>query len=251
MKTGDRHIVHADGGEAAEAPWESGTSVFDPVLCELAYKWWAPPGGTILDPFAGGSVRGIVAAMLGYHYTGVDLSQPQIAANVQQGATILDHSHRLPLWIAGDSRVALPPGPYDYLFTCPPYGSLERYSDDPRDISTYELDAFDEAYRHIIAQACARLADDRFATVVVGDYRLKDGTYANFVSRTIDAFAAAGLALYNEAILITVAGSLPVRAHAQFSANRKLGKSHQNVLSFVKGDPRRAAAACKTEEQLA
>ena len=38
-----------------------GISVFDPVLTELMYNWFCPENGTILDPFAGGSVRGIVA----------------------------------------------------------------------------------------------------------------------------------------------------------------------------------------------
>ena len=42
-----------------------GTSIFDPVLCEIAYRWFCPPAGRVLDPFAGGSVRGIVAALLG------------------------------------------------------------------------------------------------------------------------------------------------------------------------------------------
>lgn len=41
----------------------SATSIFDPVLCELAYRWFCPQGGTIIDPFAGGSVRGVVAAL--------------------------------------------------------------------------------------------------------------------------------------------------------------------------------------------
>jgi len=40
-------------------------SIFDPVICELVYRWWCPPCGLVLDPFAGGSVRGIVAAKLG------------------------------------------------------------------------------------------------------------------------------------------------------------------------------------------
>jgi hypothetical protein len=30
----------------------------------------------------------------------------------------------------------------------------------------------------------------------------------------------------------------------QFSSGRKLGKTHQNVLVFIKGDPRKATAAC-------
>jgi hypothetical protein len=60
------------------------TSIFDPVLCELVYRWFCPPGGVVLDPFAGGSVRGVVAACLGLQYVGVDLSQRQVAANREQ-----------------------------------------------------------------------------------------------------------------------------------------------------------------------
>jgi hypothetical protein len=50
--------------------------------------------------------------------------------------------------------------------------------------------------------------------------------------------------LYNEAILVTAVGSLPIRVRRQFESARKLGKTHQNVLVFVKGDPRKAAEAC-------
>ena len=48
----------------------SGTSIFDPVLCEVIYNWFAPEKGIVFDPFAGGSVRGAVAEMLGRHYIG-------------------------------------------------------------------------------------------------------------------------------------------------------------------------------------
>jgi len=41
---------------------------------------------------------------------------------------------------------------------------------------------------------------------------------------------------YNEAILINSAGSLPIRITKQFEAGRKLGRTHQNVLVFIKGD---------------
>jgi hypothetical protein len=50
-------------------------SIFDPVLCEIMYRWFCPPGGQILDPFAGGSVRGIIAGSLDYNYTGIELRQ--------------------------------------------------------------------------------------------------------------------------------------------------------------------------------
>lgn len=225
---------------------QSGTSIFDPVLCELAYRWFSPPAGRVLDPFAGGSVRGIVAAMLGRRYTGIDLRAEQIAANEDQAAAIC--KDLMPEWIAGDSRNMgdLLPAGYaaDFVFSCPPYGDLETYSDDPDDLSTMDYPAFVTAYREIITAAVANLAPDRFACFVVGDFRDKKGFYCGFPSATIAAFEAAGARLYNEAVLVTAVGSLPIRAGRAFESARKLGKTHQNVLVFCKGDPRRATEAC-------
>ena len=98
-------------------------------------------------------------------------------------------------------------------------------------------EGFIEAYREIIKESVDCLNNNRFAIFVVGDYRDKDGFYRNFVSDTISAFEDAGAKLYNECILLTVAGSLPIRIHKQFAQNRKLGKTHQNILIFFKGDP--------------
>jgi len=152
-----------------------------------------------------------------------------------------------PIWHVGDSNKVLADeaigDDFDFVFSCPPYGDLEVYSDDPDDISTLDMAGFDAIYAEIIAKAVARLADNRFACFVVGDYRDKRGIYANFVSKTIAAFEAAGAPLYNEAILITSVGSLPIRTAKQFRSTRKLGKTHQNVLVFVKGDPRKAVEA--------
>ena len=98
-------------------------------------------------------------------------------------------------------------------------------------------EAFVEAYRAIIAASVARLRPDRFAVFVVGDYRDRRGFYRNFPADTIAAFQAAGATLYNEAILITALSTVPMRAAIPFQRARKLGKTHQNVLVFYKGDP--------------
>ena len=413
---------------------QSATSIFDPVLCEVAYRWFSPPGGLVLDPFAGGSVRGVVAAKLGRRYIGIDLSEEQVQANRQQAAAIfqaepeapvrvkvsakmarlrfngcdpeyirttchasccessvhpsgvriavlrderdalqargaaidadgylqpvgkrcpfkteadlcglhvtpdkpfgciaspftlndndtlivrnrytklkcfkdgrqlpayvafrasldllfgaqeaaricahmeggggdleaampaasyaklrendatrrgaLDGQGQCPTWLVGDSRQLLQDAPgveADFLFSCPPYADLERYSDDPRDLSTMPYSEFRTAYREVIARACARLKVDRFACFVVGEIRDKKGAYYDFVGDTVQAFRDAGLEFYNEAIFVTPVGSLPMRAGMMFSSTRKLGKSHQNVLVFLKGDARRAVLAC-------
>lgn len=234
----------------ADAQPSSGTSIFDPVLCELAYRWFCPPDGTVLDPFAGGSVRGIVANTLGRRYVGIELRAEQVGANREQAERICKAEPR-PEWIVGDSReigTLCPDVEADLVFSCPPYADLEVYSDNPADLSTLDYPEFVAAYRTIIAAAVARLKPDRFACFVVGDIRDKRGIYRGFVSDTIAAFRDAGMELYNDAVLVTAIGSLPLRVGKQFSAARKLGKTHQNVLVFVKGDPRVATEACGAVE---
>jgi len=231
-----------EGGDASA----TGTSIFDPVLCELAYRWFSPPGGLILDPFAGGSVRGIVAAKQGRKYIGIDLQKRQLEANFEQGEEICTKGDPKPDWRCGDSRdiAKLVKEQADFIFTCPPYADLERYSDDPKDLSTLGYEEFRKVYTEIIKAACSRLKPNRFACFVVGDVRGKDGNYYNFPGHTVEAFAAAGLKFYNEAILVTAVGSLPVRASRQFEVARKLGKTHQNVYVFLKGDAKLATKAC-------
>ena len=232
----------------AKEKMQSGVSIFDPVLCELAYRWFCAQGGVVLDPFAGGSVRGIVAALTGRQYCGVDLRKEQIEANVANWAQCQSKAPAdapAPEWATGDSihigklfkgRKA------DRVFSCPPYADLEVYSDDPADLSNMSYRMFRQKYRQIIAETCGLLNENRFAVWVVGEVRGKDkgGAYRNFVGDTIEAFGAAGLSYYNEAILVTPFGSSVIRAGGMFASARKLCKVHQNVLVFVKGDPAKA-----------
>ena len=220
------------------------TSIFDPVLCELAYRWFAPERGHVLDPFAGGSVRGIVASYLGHPYTGIDLSPTQIDANRRQGQAILGLDMPRPAWVQGDSRdldALLPAGEvYDLVFTCPPYFDLEVYSDSPDDLSNAaDYIRFLDAYGLILARAAERLRPERFMVLVVSEIRDKEGYCRGLVPDTVRLVQGTGLRLYNEAVLVNSAGSLPVRVSAYMEAGRKLGRSHQNVLVFAKGKPQR------------
>lgn len=217
------------------AATSSGSSIFDPVLCELAYRWFCPDGGQIVDPFAGGSVRGIVAALLGRDNWGCDLRSEQIDANEDQAAEICDEPR--PVWRCGDAMGLLDEAPpADLIFTCPPYGDLERYSDDPLDLSTMEYHTFLAAYKRIILRCSQKLRKGGMACFVVGDFRnKKTGNYRGFPADTVNAFREVGMELYNDAILVTAVGSLPIRVGKQFEAGRKLGKTHQNVLVFRHG----------------
>jgi hypothetical protein len=216
----------------------AGVSIFDPVLCELAYRWFAPSGGTVLDPFAGGSVRGVVAEYLGHPYTGIDLNRAQVDANRAQA----DDLGVSPLWIVGDSRdldsLVAETERYDLVFSCPPYYDLEVYSDLPADLSTAPTYGdFLTGYREVIKRAAARLRPNRFAVWVVSDVRSPDGDYRGLVADTIRAFGDAGLRLYNEAIVVNAVGTAALRAPRYFESGRKLVRTHQQMLVFTKGRP--------------
>ncbi len=218
-----------------------GASIFDPVLCELSYKWFCPEGGKILDSFAGGSVRGVVAGILGFKYDGIDLRLDQVEANRKQANILKLEGVK---WFEGDSDEVLDQEKdfkkdYDFVYSCPPYAYLEKYSDDPKDLSNMTYEDFKDAYFSIVKKSIEQLKEDRFACFVVGDVRDKKGFYINFVSDTIKAFEDAGAHFYNEIILVNVVGSLAIRVRRQFNNGRKVGKMHQNVLVFYKGDPKK------------
>lgn len=211
------------------------TSIFDPALCEVLYHWFCSEGGTILDPFAGGSVRGIVANYLGYKYTGIDIRQEQVDSNREQALDILPVNNQ-PQWYVGDSNVLLDDNwqtEFDFVFSCPPYADLEVYSDLEGDISNKPYEQFLELYESIIAKSCNLLKKGCYACFVVGEVRDKNGYYIGFVPDTIKAFEKCGMKFYNEAILLNAIASASMRANGNMKS-KKLVKVHQNVLVFKK-----------------
>lgn len=208
-------------------------SIFDPALCEVLYRWFCPDGGTILDPFAGGSVRGIVANKLGYKYTGIDIREEQIESNYEQGKSILNDN--CPEWICGDSNKELDllDRSFDFVFSCPPYADLEVYSKLDGDISNMPYNKFLESYESIINKSCKLLKSGGYACFVVGEVRDKNGNFYGFVPDTIKAFTNSGVSFYNEAILLNPVASASMRANGNMKS-QKLVKIHQNVLVFKK-----------------
>jgi len=213
----------------------TGVSVFDPALCELMYNWYCPPGGEILDPFAGGSVRGIIANYLSFKYTGIDIRQEQVDSNREQALKLCAVNNQ-PQWYVGDSNDVLTTFDKQFasVFSCPPYADLEVYSDLDGDISNKEYSVFMEMYSAIIAKSCALLKSGGYACFVVGDMRDKAGNYRDFISHTKQAFIDGGCPLYNEAILLQPLGTAMLRAGKIFEAGKKLTKVHENVLIFKK-----------------
>ena len=232
---------------------EPRTSEFDAFLCETMVRWFCPYGGTVLDPFSGGSTRGIVSSFMGCGYHGIDLSEVQIDANRECFGRLstfkgMDGKElKAPNWYVGDS-FELMRGldvEADMILTCPPYFDLEVYSDDPRDLSNMTWDEFRKRYKEIIRDTCSKLKDNRFAVWVVGDIRdKKTGILRNLTGYTVDCFSECGLGYYNDFVLYTNFHNCGRRAMFNFDRGlRKSSRCHQMVLVFLKGDPNEATKA--------
>ncbi len=213
----------------------SSVSLLDPVLSELVNLWFGLPKSKTFDCFAGDSVFGYVSSYLGNEFTGIELRKEQADLNNKRvngfkSKYICDDGQNVLNHIEQNSQ--------DLLFSCPPYFDLEVYSDLPNDASNQkEYSDFLKILDNAFTGAIKCLKDNRFAVITVGDVRDKKGFYYRFVDDIKDIFKKNGILLYNEMILVESIGTLPQRV-GRFMEHRKIGKCHQNVLVFFKGNPK-------------
>ncbi len=231
----------------ADAKQAEPISEFDPYLAELMYRWFSREGDTILDPFAGGCVRGVVASVLDRHYYGIDLNLDQVVTNREQYEDLQVRYTNLAgsaSWIWGDADADLKAMVRaNMVFTCPPYYNLEQYTKDPRDLSRQPSYAdFLHKYSSILCKAAESLNDNSFFVIVVSEVReecrgIEKSNFVGLVPDTIYILRdKCSLHYYNEIIVMNNIGSLPIRAPKYFDQSRKIGRMHQNCLVFYKGD---------------
>jgi DNA modification methylase len=211
----------------------NGVSILDPVLAEIANRWFTPENANTFDCFAGDTVFGYVSSYLGHNFTGIELRKEQADLNNQRCKGLKAK------YYCDDGRNVcnyLEPNSQDLLFSCPPYFDLEVYSDLENDASNQkDYISFIKILETAFTNAVSCLKENRFAFIVVGDLRNKNGAYYNFPQMIKDIFLVAGCVLYNELVLVEPLGTLPQRV-GRYMGTRKIGKCHQNILVFYKGD---------------
>lgn len=212
-------------------------SVFPAPLIEWILLRYAPQGGDILDAFAGGPPRSVVATIMGYHYTGFEIRQDQIDENT---TLLKELKLKGAKFILGDGRHmdrygGHPEGGYDCAFTCPPYWNLEQYSDLPDDLSN--LGSYDEFNSSILQSALAHyplMKKGAFVCFVVGPFRnKKSGELIDFPGHTIENFRTAGFTYWQQVVLAKNAASAAKRSTNAWRG-MKLVPTHEFLLVFRK-----------------
>lgn len=216
----------------------NGVSILDPVLAEVINRWFAIPNSNVFDCFAGDTIFGYVSSYLGHNFTGIELREEQAKLNNDRVKSmtakyICDDGQNVDKHIEENSQ--------DLLFSCPPYFDLEVYSDLPNDASNQsDYQDFIKILDNAFSKTIKCLKDNRFAVIVVGDVRDKKGFYYGFNDDVKQIFKRNGMSLYNEMVLVESIGTLPQRV-GMYMKNRKIGKCHQNIFVFYKGDTSKIA----------
>lgn len=226
--------------KGAKSPNAGMISTFDPFLCEILIKWFTDEDAVILDPFAGGIVRGAVSSILNRKYIGIDINEKQIAHNKEQWTELSEKYavDKSPQYILGDSEEVLHTvkiDDCDLVLSCPPYYNLERYTKELEDLSNKSSYAdFINKYKCVLDCCYKRLKPEGFMILVVEEIRDTKGVFYGFVPDTIKICQEIGLSYYNECILMNPIASLGIRCTKYFESSRKIGRHHQNILIFKK-----------------
>ena len=213
-----------------------GDAANDPYLCELMCRWFAPAGnrgGHILDPFAGDATNGLVAAYLGFDFTGLVSRPEQVKVNearleaVREG--VKPQRKISAKWICGDLPAK---DAYDFIFTTPSFYGL--YS--PED------SLFTKWYLSCWQQAIAHLKDTRLVVVRIPRTSDPNGMPVDFESLTtrlltewksIDddgVYKRPGLNLkyYNRAIVY--GSATPLERSAQIASGKAMSIGRRPML---------------------
>jgi hypothetical protein len=205
-------------------------SVFPAPLMEMIIvRYGGKIGSHILDAFAGGPPRGLVASIMGHSYTGFEIRSEQIAENEAllkrlklKGAT----------YVKGDGRFLAIDTLFDCAITCPPYFNLEKYSDQSNDLSNLGSYSEFNASMFLCAQAHRRrMKPGAFVCIITGNFRSKSGELIDFPGDTIINFREAGFLYWQDIILSKNFASSAVRAGNAWLGT-KLVPRHERLLIF-------------------
>jgi len=205
-----------------------GFSEFHAGLAENIIRYWSLNGSNIVDPFSGRATRAVISSKLSRNYYGYEIS-PTTMSRVKkhlENHNITD----VTLYLDDGIKMNQTKDEFaDLVFTCPPYGNIEKYESVPNqlsDIKKYE--DFLVKIKECFVNIKRVLKDGAFFVCVVGDWRSSDG-YHCFGSDTIQLIKEVGLKHHDTIIMQNDSPFAALQA-GKCAASRITSKIHEYVI---------------------
>ncbi len=170
-----------DGSFGGSGCYDIAASIFNPQVAQWLLNCFAPKRGLCVDPFGGGGTRAIMVAKHGLRYRGTELRGEEVDAVRKriEGVGLTPAQAEI---IHADARFFSHHMGHctgDFLLTCPPYWTLERYGGGAADLS--EMDdygTFLRAMDEVVRQTSITLRPGAASCWVIGLTRHTDGSLA-------------------------------------------------------------------------
>lgn len=209
-------------------------SIFNPAVASWIINCFAPPAPClVLDPFAGGGTRAIIAAKAGYNYIGLELRAEEVAAIRERCDRLEIENVEIIQIDSCSTRWSVTNA--DFLITCPPYWNLEQYNGGAGDISmapTYK--DFLQSIEKCVSNSREALKSGALSAWVIGLHRDKDGSLLAMHHDLARLHLQNGFKFREEIILHQQNNGAIQRVGNFDKGSKRLVRVHEYVLVFQK-----------------
>ena len=216
-------------------------SIYNPLQAKFILEYYTRKNDIILDPFMGRATRPLVTQYLNRKYIGFDTSSKTIELNKslleKHGYTDYTLYHEDGTELNKLKEIS---NFVDAVFTCPPYYDIEKYSDEPGDLSHLKYDDFNNRIANLFNRLYdlikpSSYKDMEFHPVIitVGTIRKGDKGLIDMDYIFQEYAKKAGFVLYDKLFTenITPGAGFTFRRNYCY---RYLTKNYETTLVFMK-----------------
>lgn len=215
--------------------WKGALSIFPITILNQLLDFYTEKGDTFFDPFAGHNSRMEASFKKGRHYIGYDISHEFMNFNRDLAKVLLKNNpEKLNITLKEqDSRtIDDPDNSVDFIFSSPPYWSLEWYGDEPEQLGKLSYEDFMKGMTDVYKQCYRVLKPGKFCIMNVNDFRL-NGKYYSYHTDTINAMKEAGFTQY-DLVIMKYGNSMRKCFPNQILSEKLMPKTHEFILVFYK-----------------
>ena len=217
-----------------------GVSIFPYDIIRKALLVYSKKGDIVLDPFAGHATRMTACFRMGRNYIGYDVCEEflklnrEIAERFVSGALINENAPTITLRHHTSECLVENSNSVDFVFSCPPYWDLEKYGNQPHQLSNItSYPRFLEAMKRVMTSCARVLKPNHYFGLVIADFR-KDKRLYPFHSNLLHIGLQIGFKLHD--IIIIQKCKVPIVSHFtnQCADYKRMGIAHEFLLVFKK-----------------
>lgn len=215
--------------------WKGALSIFPISILNQLLDFYTVPGETFFDPFAGHNSRMEASFKKARHYIGYDVSKVFMEFNREVAGNLLKHNpNNISITLKEqDSRtIDDEDNSVDFIFSSPPYWSLEWYGDEPEQLGKLSYEDFMKDMTDIYKHCYRILKPGKFCLINVNDFRL-DGKYYSYHTDTINALKEAGFTQY-DMIIMKYGNAMRKSFPNQILKEKLMPKIHEYIIVMYK-----------------